>query len=90
MFIDKIGRYWTSEIVYKNFTKQRGKIPKMQLAFENYADDTQDNSQLVTDTFNEIKIYCENLNKFNESQIEQQGKKVLDTLSTTMEKIGKN
>ncbi len=57
MFIDKLGRQWISEITYKNFTKQRNKILEMQLALESYADDTQDNSQLVINAFNEIKNY---------------------------------
>ncbi len=90
MFVDKSGRNWSSEQNFLKFSKNRRKYYKYSLAFEDYADDRNDNSIYKNECFVLLKEFRKDFDHMSESEIIEKSTKIADLFEKLLQQIGED
>ncbi len=88
MYVDKSGREWSSEAVYKEYACLLGALLDYQLAFEDYSDATG-NNLFTTEPFVRLWEFRKNRDAMQERELLTEAREIFDGLKGLVETVGK-
>lgn len=89
MFKEKDGKEWSSEENFLKFKQHLAQILEIQLALENYADDTQNNAFYSNESFALLSDLRKNKQVWEEEKLLSTADKILAEFNKILENLGK-